>query len=109
MNSQHRHSEPTRQRSRVFPTLVSATLLAALAWSGSLARCAEPQPGDTLALDARHVKTKVPAKLVADQVFDAAITMKNVGSQAWGDGLKLRSCEPVDNRHWGSGPAEEHP
>jgi len=25
---------------------------------------AEPQPGDTLALDARHVKTQVPAKLV---------------------------------------------
>ena len=52
--------------------------------------------------DATHVGTDVPATVVADQVFVAKVTMKNTGTRAWSDALKLRSQEPLDNTVWGT-------
>ncbi|MBN2477011.1 MAG: hypothetical protein JXB62_20555 [Pirellulales bacterium] len=79
--------------------------LACGAASGHLA-AAQPgdaaQPRDTEGLDARHVETQVPAKVITDEVFEASVTIKNTGSQSWGDGMKLRCWEPLDAMTWGT-------
>lgn len=89
-------------RSRFSPMLVAVSVLLTLAWGRSSCHAGSPDAKDTAGLDARHVRTEVPSKLVTDQVFQASVTMKNSGSQAWGDGMKLRSWEPLDNMTWGT-------
>lgn len=90
------------KRFQVSLASVSALALLALAWGGSRCRCADVKPTDTSGLDARHVKTVAPSRLVTDQVFEASVTMKNTGSRPWGDGMKLRSYGPLDNMNWGT-------
>jgi hypothetical protein len=57
--------------------------------------------------DARFVKMTVPKRLLTDQVFPVAITMKNTGSQTWREGrdirpTTLRSQDPEGNTTWGT-------
>jgi hypothetical protein len=45
---------------------------------------------------------EIPERLITHQVFLAKITMENTGTQAWGDGMKLRAQVPLDNETWGT-------
>jgi len=98
MNSLFCNGRPIRQRLPVLSALLSTALLSAFAFSGSLCRCAEPELNETVGLDARHVRTEVPTRLLTDQVFEAGVTMKNSGSAAWSDGLKLSSLSHKPDR-----------
>ncbi|MBN1420550.1 MAG: hypothetical protein JXP34_17360 [Planctomycetes bacterium] len=53
-------------------------------------------------LDARFVRMEIPASLLADEVFEAKITMRNTGRRTWGDGMKLRPSDPADATTWGT-------
>jgi len=83
-------------------SVASLDLVVPFVWGSSKCRSAEVKPANTEGLDARHVKTEAPSKLVTDQVFKANVTMKNTGSRPWGDGTKLRSYGPADNVNWGT-------
>ena len=89
-------------RSRVSPLPVSVPVLLALAWGNAWCHSAAPEPNGVAGFDARHVDTRIPSKLVTDQVFEATVTMKNTGTRAWGDGLRLRSYDPPGNTNWGT-------
>ena len=78
-------------------SLATAVLLL-LATATPLGHAGEAKP----ALDAQCVRVDVPPRLLAHQVFEAKVTMRNTGSQAWDDGMKLRSQDPLDNTNWGT-------
>ena len=53
--------------------------------------------------DAAFVGMKVPDKVITDQVFPAAVTMRNTGTKAWWcEAVRLRSVNPQDNLNWGT-------
>ena len=53
--------------------------------------------------DAAFVGMKVPDKVITDQVFPAAITMRNTGAKAWWcEAVRLRSVGPQGNLNWGT-------
>ena len=87
---------------RIQLTLVWLSGLLVFAPGRSRCHADPPAQAAAAAFDARYVRMEVPAKLLTDQVFLAKITMKNTGSQAWGDGMKLRSQDPPDNTNWGT-------
>ncbi|MHC4716044.1 MAG: hypothetical protein ACYS5V_03685 [Planctomycetota bacterium] len=68
---------------------------------------AAPAATSPRALDAAFVKmSELPRKLLAGELFQVSITMKNIGSQAWGPEIPkhtvLRSRAPADNTTWGT-------
>ena len=83
-------------------SVASLDPVVSFAWGNFKCHGAEVEPANTEGLDARHVKTEAPSKVVTDQVFKASVTMKNTGGRPWGDGIKLRSNDPVDNMNWGT-------
>lgn len=53
--------------------------------------------------DAAFVGMKVPEKVITDQVFPVAITMRNTGAKPWWcEAVRLRSAAPRDNVNWGT-------
>ena len=74
---------------------VTATFLAAAPAVGQ----EQPKPD----YDAVYVSMKVPEKVVADEVFHVAITMKNTGTKSWESWpLRLRTIDPQNNMTWGT-------
>ncbi len=56
------------------------------------------------ARDAKFVKMEVPDKVVAWQVFEVKITMKNTGTETWKctGPVHLHSQGPAENSNWGT-------
>jgi len=79
-------------------SLAAAAALVLVATTAPLGHAGEAKP----ALDAVCVRVDVPPRLLAHQVFEAKVTMRNTGTQAWDDGMKLRSQDPLDNTNWGT-------
>ncbi len=88
--------------SRYFTSL--ALMAAVLALTAGASPClgqAESAPKPDL--DAAFVKMKVPEKVITDQVFPVAVTMRNIGAKAWWcEAVRLRAVEPLNNLNWGT-------
>jgi hypothetical protein len=57
---------------------------------------------DFLARDARFVSQSAPTSMITGQGYDVAVTMRNLGTEAWTPGQhRLGSQSPQDNRTWG--------
>ncbi len=86
----------------LWPALLWVSAFPILAPGSSRCLADPPAQATAPALDAGYVRMEIPQTLLTDQVFLAKITMKNTGSQAWGDGMSLRSQDPLDNTTWGT-------
>ncbi len=85
----------------------AAIVLGAGAGARQAGQAQGPGGAEAPEYDAAFVKmSQLPEKLLTDQVFKAAITMKNTGSRSWGPEIKdhsvLRSQAPPDNTTWGT-------
>ena len=61
-----------------------------------------------LANDARFIAQSVPATMVAGQLYDVTVTMRNSGANAWtaAELYRLSSQRPEDNDTWGTARVE---
>lgn len=94
---------------------LAVVVVGAIAWGATVRHAAAeaagqaqaPGPANLPEYDAKFVRMdQLPKKLLTGQVFRAAITMKNTGTQSWGPEIKkhsvLRSEDPADNTTWGT-------
>jgi len=65
-------------------------------------------PQGTVSRDAVFVSQTLPAAVVAGQTYPVAVTMRNVGIQAWAPqkGYRLGSQHPPNNQTWGRNRVE---
>ena len=85
---------------RTRPVSGCLLILALLASACPPAQAAPPTTA--AALDAGFVKMEVPQKVRAYEAFPVSITMKNTGSETWGEGISLFAQDPAGNETWGT-------
>lgn len=86
---------------------MAAIVLPAVAFQPARAGAEEQAAAAPRPLDAAFVRmSELPKKLLAGEVFEVSITMKNTGSQAWGPEIPkhsiLLSQTPADKSTWGT-------
>ena len=74
-------------------------------WFGEYTHNVAVQVVDALPNDAQFISQSVPSLMVSGQTYQAYLTMKNIGTNAWTEinNFRLGSQNPQDNHQWNGG------